>query len=177
LARQGVEDGDTLEGGLYALVAVMKFLDQDPSAAGASIPLAKIANAILDVITGNQPVLFQSRAKSPGRPSGTALHHARAAIALSVKTLMKSGVSRQDTGRFVAEELSRAGVREKSNERIKASQVLRWHDEIGGRAPAATNEFYRTLLEVGSSQAVAKNPEEAKQRVKKIIQGVKLAAF
>jgi hypothetical protein len=90
---------------------------------------------------------------------------------------MKSGVSRQDTGRFVAEELSHAGVREKSNDRIRASQILRWHDEIGGRAPAATNEFYHRLAEEWSSKPVAKNPEEAKQRVKKIIEGIKRAAF
>jgi hypothetical protein len=181
LARQGDEEGDTLEAGIYALSAVANFLDGDPAIRSVSRPFLKIVNAMHDVLQGARPPLFTPSPKvGGGRPTNLSHHAARAAVVHALDLLMAVPKHERPTrlaaGRFVADEVRKAGI-DAFGTNITARQILIWRDESGSRAPDLTTEMHKRLAELQRTLPAIDGLGAARHAVRDLIAGIRRGGF
>jgi hypothetical protein len=149
-ANQALEAGDDeLYVILKCVVSVITFLDQDVIVRGVGLtrPFGILAAALRDLDQGARPQLFFDRPKKgPGRPKDISFEVARGAIAAAVAMLMEAGESRHEAGRFVANQVRRAGLRSPEGKPILGKHVIRWRYEMGGAASPLAESTFRDIL-------------------------------
>jgi hypothetical protein len=145
--RQRYTEGGKFQSAFLALIAVLKFLEQDAqvSAANLTQPLMALGNALAALESGGRPPLIFGHKRRRGRATNQPVHYARGAIALGVERLMRAGKSRSEAGLFISRELSKLRFRDERNNTIPAKMVLLWRDEIGGRAPLLQTATFNNL--------------------------------
>jgi hypothetical protein len=148
-ANQASEGGDDdLHVVLKSLVSVLHFLDGDLIVRGTGLtrPLGILANALRDLLMGARPDLFFARPKGrSGRPKNISFEVARGTAAAALHALISWGESRHSAAKFVADELRRAGIKAPGGKTIMPAQILRWRDEIGGRASELTETTFKDV--------------------------------
>lgn len=130
------------------LVSVAKFLDADPLVANREItrPLNLLIGAVRDLALGAKPALFFNRKKKgAGRPTGVSFDLAKGAAAAVLDVLIECNESRDEAAKFVARELGLLGSKSPTGNAVQPAQLLRWRDEIYGRAPALANKQFKEL--------------------------------
>lgn len=159
-AEAEAADKDALAAALHALAAAIEFIEGDATAGAGALtrPLTRLALAIRDVMQGGRPKLFEPRAEKGGRPSNRSSEAAKGIIAATCDCLVKGGMRLKDAGAVIAAELDRQQIRV-DGKRIDAARVLRWRDEIGGRASQLASSTFRDLVTIHREALGTKVPD------------------
>jgi hypothetical protein len=182
-ANQAEEAGtDQLQVILKCLVDTMGFLDADLSIRGSGLtrPLGVLAAALRDLKLGASPALFFNRPKKGGgRPKGVSIEAAHGAAAAALSVLIQAGESRDSASQFVAEKLAAVGVKSVRGKPISARQVLRWREEIGGRASQLAESTYNDILKKYATvpREVLADQKRRRDLVEGAIMGIRSMGF
>jgi hypothetical protein len=146
---------DHLSASFEALSAVIGFLNADPMVvkAEATRALFRLYFAIYDLQRGANPKLLceptfhDGREEHVGAPTLTSVVLVRAHVAAAVLLLCESGMSRNDAARWLTAELDRSKIRQPNGKPINARLVLRWRDELNGKAPKGSDQVFRLIVD------------------------------
>ena len=139
-------DQDEQGATLYALVAVLSWLDTDARTALLTTALARLAAALKDAMAGAKPPLFHAKIKrQAGRPSNTAFDMVRGTAAAGLDALIRAGDQDEEAGELIASELARLNIAQPNGKPITADRIASWRHEIGAKASPEMAHQYRLL--------------------------------
>jgi hypothetical protein len=126
-----------------------------------AIPLNQLLYGLKDLDRGKPNPLFEPVKLDHGPPNPIADVIFRPIPAAAMTCLMDNGVKRRPAAETIARRLNSLGYRGRSGQRIKATQVMQWREEVMSRVPKeelAARRYWEALNEVkgmGSEEAVA----------------------
>jgi hypothetical protein len=133
---------DALTASYYALSAVIGFLHDDARILerGAARSLGRLLFAVLDRIQGARPKLLFGPRGAKGAPSHTSAVVLRVLVNAAFLTLREGGMSKEKAANWLAKELKRGGIKQPTGKEISASEIIRWHAELGAKSLKGSDE-------------------------------------
>jgi hypothetical protein len=148
--RNAKAGADDLVVGLYALCAVLRFLE-DPLVDRDDLarPLKVLTNVLRDVTLGAKPeVIFARKEKPNGAPKNLSSHTATAVMAACVDAHIAIGESREAAARSVARAANLVGLKIRGRP-VAPKRLLRYRDEMNsGRGPPVAQETFAEYREL-----------------------------
>lgn len=116
-----------------------------------AIPLNQLLYGLKDLDRGKPNALFEPVKLDHGPPNPIADVIFRAIPAAAMTCLMKNGAKRTPAAETIARRLNKLGYRDRSGEKIKASQVEQWREEVMSQRPKeklAAQRYWDAVNEV-----------------------------
>jgi hypothetical protein len=190
--QEAVAGNDELACALFALDAVLQFLGDEPLVQRQNLdrPLAVLARALHDVLTGGRPgTIFARSSGEGGAPKDQSPQVMMGTLAACVDALMKAGMLRKDAGGYVAEEAKKRSLshwrkhKGVSVEPISPEQILSCRAEMdGGRASNLAQDTYKRRLNSSDQHLLLTgnretDVREAQKFVRASLDGLCMAGF
>lgn len=145
-SAEGDASGDDLAAAINCLRYVIEFLHEDATVrlTGNTRYLEQLLLALVDVKQGAKPPIFEIE-KAPGAPVETSFDIAQGWIAACLFILIEIGMTQEEASNFIATELQKIGLKQKSGKPITSRLIQDWRYKIDG---TGSQRAQRTFLEM-----------------------------